>query len=227
VSDFETELLAITGQADDAHDIRAVVGRCFFYDFDGYPIRLWEGTGVLTTTFGVGDAMVTPAGTLAANEWLGTYDANGENRHAAPQIQDSRDGASPRLQFGIPHLDRATFDALKADQALVKERDLTIYNAIFGVGEGLRPQTPIRFAARLAMKGVTFSRQMDGDPANPVMIYSASVLCATGEEGRSRIPGATYTDTAQRERARVLGLSSDSGCSFVAGNSQRTYRVGG
>lgn len=227
MSDFATELLRITESADGAADIRAVVARCFFYDFDGYPLRLWEGIGVLTTTLSVGAAFETPHGTVAANEWLGTYDADGQNTHQAPQLPDSRDGASPRLEFGIPSVDEATFNAIKADQSLARGRNLTIYNAIFAHGEGLRPQTPIRFAQRLTMKGVRFARQMAGDASRPVMVYSASVVCATGEEGRSRVPGGTYTDPSQIERARLLGLSSDSGCRFVAFNSNRTFIVGG
>lgn len=227
MTDFKTRLLEITGAADDAHDIRAVVARCFFYDFDGYPVRLWEGHGVLTTNLSVGHAVETPLGTLQANEWLGTYDADGNNRHEAAQLQDARDGASPRLSFGLPHIDRETYEALKGEQALAQGRDLVIYRAIFGVGEGLRPQTPIQFAARLTMKSVNFSRRTSGSPENPMVSYSASVLVASGEEGRSRIPNATYTDTAQRERARQLGVTSDSGCVYVARNSQRTFIAGG
>ncbi|MBN8292802.1 hypothetical protein JI664_12580 [Rhodobacter sp. NTK016B] len=190
-------------------------------------MRLWEGQGVLTTTIGAGDPMVTPDGTLAANEWLGTYDALGNNRHEAAQLQDSRDGASPRMKFGLPHIDLETYEALKADQALAKDRDLVIYRAIFGKGEGLRPQTPIQFAARLTMKSVEFTRRMSGRTDSPEMEYSARVLLASGEEGRSRIPGATYTDTAQRERAAQLGVASDSGCVFIARNAQRTFVIGG
>lgn len=227
MTDFATELLAITGSATDAYDIRAMVARCFFYDFDGYPVRLWEGHGVLTTTISVGDPIETPTGTLAANEWLGTYDADGNNRHEAQQLQDARDGASPRLKFSLPHIDAETYAALKADQALAMGRDLTIYRAIFAIGEGLRPQTPIQFAARLTMKSVEFSRTVGGTPESPVTTYAASVLLASGEEGRSRIPNATYTDTAQRERARQLGVTSDSGCVYVARNSRRTFIVGG
>ncbi len=220
-------LLEITGSATDFHDIRAGVARCFFYDFDGHPVRLWEGHGVLTTTLGAGDPVVTPLGTLASNEWLGTYDADGNNRHEAAQLQDARDGASPRIKFSLPHIDMDTYEALKADQALAMGRDLVIYRAIFAIGEGLLPQTPIQFAARLTMKSVEFSRTIGGDPESPVVTYAASVLLATGEEGRSRIPNATYTDTAQRERARQLGITADSGCIYVAKNANRTFVVGG
>ena len=131
---FETVLLELLGTAADAYDIRAGVRRCYFYDFDGYPVRIWDGQGVLTA---------------GGYEWLGTMDADGNNHHTAPQIRDARDGASPRYEFGIPYLDRDTFDAMKADQALAQGRELTIYHALFQIGEGMLPETPLRFTAKL------------------------------------------------------------------------------
>lgn len=205
---FETVLLELLGTAADAYDIRAGVRRCYFYDFDGYPVRLWDGQGVLNA---------------GGYEWLGTIDADGNNHHTAPQIQDARDGASPRYEFGIPYLDRDTFDAMKADQALAQGRELTIYHALFQIGEGMLPTTPLRFTAKLQMMGTQFSEQFSGG----VMMRSATVICRSLEYGRSRTPAGTYTDTAQVERARLLGLGSDSGCSMVAGNAFRTYTVGG
>lgn len=218
---FETVLLDLLGEADDAWDIRATVRRCFFYDFSGYPTRLWEGQGVLTTTTSVGAAL----GQIAANEWIGTYTAEGQNMHSAPELSDDRDGTAPVYDFGIPHIDRDTFDALKADQDLVKGRTLTIYDVIIPVGEGLLPQTAIRFNTRLTMQGADFSEAFqEGEAGEYIRVYSASVSCRSGEAGRSRIPGGTYTDTSQRDRARLLGESADSGCIFVAKNSQRTFK---
>ncbi len=111
---------------------------------------------------------------------------------------------------------------MKADQDLVKGRALTCYRVIVLPTEGLRPGTALQFAYRLTMRGAEFSERMEGGK----MVRSASVLCR-GNDGRARLPNGTYTDAAQQERARVLGLASDSGCSFVAANSQRTYIVGG
>lgn len=219
---FETELLAHLGDATDAWDIRATVRRCFFYDFDGYPTRLWDGQGVLTTTTSVGAAL----GQIAANEWLGTITAEGQNLHSAPEISDDRDGTAPVYDFGLPHVDRATFDALKADQDLVKGRTLTIYDVIIPAGEGLLPQTAIRFNSKLTMQGADFSESFqEGAPGEYVRVYSASVSCRSGEAGRSRTPRGTYTDTCQRDRAALLGISDDTGCIFVAKNSQRTFRT--
>lgn len=209
---FEAELADALGAGGDAYDIRAVVRRCYFYDFDGYPVRLWHGQGRLFA---------------GGQEWLGTIDAGGTDHHQVPALQDGRDGASPRYQFGIPYLDRDTYLALKADQDRAKGRNLTIYRVICLPGEGMRPLTALRFSRRLLMQGVQFSEALEGDMANPVRRYSASVLVASLEYGRTRIPNGTYTDTAQRERSRLLGVASDSGCSFVAANSRRTYVVGG
>lgn len=225
---FATELLALVGTAADAYDIRASVRRCFFYDFDGYPLRLWDGQGVLTTSTGVCGAIIRDDEVqLTASQWIGTFDEAGNNLHQAPAVGDSRDGASPRYEFKIPYMDKATFDAMKADRDIARGRELTCYHALIGPDEGLLPLTPIRFAYRLVIQGTQFAEQMTGDPGNALMVRSASVVCRSLEYGRSRIPNSTYTDTAQRERARLLGITSDSGCAFVAANSRRTFRVGG
>lgn len=209
---FAEELLAATGTAADAFDIRAIVRRCFFYDFDGFPVRLWEGIGKLHA---------------GGYEWLGTFTPDGDNRHQAPATQDARDGASPKYEFSLPYIDRATFLALKADQALAKGRTLTVYHVICLPGEGLRPGTALRFDARYIMQGVQFSEALEGEAPTITRRYSAAVQVSNLEFGRSLIPNGTYTDAAQNFRAQQLGLASDSGCSFVAANSRRTYVVGG
>jgi len=210
---FDATLLALTGTAADAFDIKAIVRRAFFYDFDGHPVRLWDGQGVLQA---------------GGYRWLGTHDANGVNHHKTPAVRDARDGTAPRYEFGIPYLDQATFLALKADQALAQGRNLTCYHALFQVGEGLIPTTELRFDYRLAMRGVRFSESVSGEPGQEQIVRSATVMAKSLEYGRSRVPAGTMTDTAQQERARVLGLASDSGCAFVAANSRRTYiRPGG
>lgn len=213
MSDFATVLLSATGAATDSHDIRAMVRRCFYYDFLGYPVRIWDGEGVLTTTDG--------------NEWLGSIDGNGTNHHRAAAVRDARDGASPRYEFSMPFIDQATYDAIKADQDLATGREMTCYNAIFVSGEGIAPQTPIRFNYRLQIMGVKFGQRAEATGGTTSLTYSASVLCRSLEYGRSRVPAGTYTDTAQRERARIEGYADDTFCSFVAANSNRTYVIGG
>lgn len=226
MSDFETELLAALGGVGDIHDVDVMVRRAYFYDFEDAPTRLWDGIGIMTSTADVGAALTLPDGTvIAANEWVGTLDNNGNNLHRRPRLADPRDGTSPRYEFGIPYLDSATFDALSADQSKVRGRTLTIYRTIFIRGDGLRPVTPIAFAARLEMMGARFDKKLSARGGVMARHYDASVLCRSIEYGRSRFPGGTWTDTSQQARAGLLGLSSDSGCAFVAGNVNRTYKI--
>lgn len=209
---FQSALLDLTGSATDAWDIKAIVRRCFLYDFVNAPVRLWDGQGVLTA---------------GGYDWLGTHDANGRNLHQAPAVRDPRDGTSPRYEFTLPYLDQATFLALKASQTLAAGRDLICYQALFQVGEGLIPTTDLLFSYRLAIRGVQFAERVEGEPASATIIRSASVLAKSLEYGRSRMPNGTFTDTAQQERARQLGVAPDSGCSFVSKNSRRTFIVAG
>lgn len=206
---FETELISALGTADDSFDIKVITRRAFFYDFDGSPVRLWDGQGVLIDSEG--------------NEYLGTIDANGTNHHKTPRVKDPRDGSSPRYEFGLPHIDRATFDAMKADQAIAAGRELTCFNAIFLNGEGVRPSTALKFNYKLIMQATRFEQGVDMTGGSVERRYSAYVACRTLEYGRSKSPGGTYTDVSQNARAALLGVSSDSGCVFVAGNSQRSY----
>lgn len=209
---FSADLINLTGTAADAFDIKAMVRRCFLYDFVGQPVRIWDGQGVLTA---------------GGYDWLGTHDANGRNLHQAPAVRDARDGSAPRYEFGIPYLDQTTFLALKASQALARGRDLICYYALFQAGEGLVPTTALNFAYRLAIRGVQFTERVEGEPGAESVVRGASVIAKPLEYGRSRVPAGTMTDTAQQERARVLGLASDSGCAFVASNSRRTYVISG
>jgi hypothetical protein len=215
---FDDELLAMTGASTDSFDIRAAVRRCYLYDFTGAPVRLWDGQGVLVAD---------------GQEWLGTMDATGINRHRAPTYRDPRDGTAPRYEFSIPFLDRTTHDALKADQALAMGRDMICYNVLCKVGEGLIPTTALRWNYRLAIRGVQFGEHMEGERGRERKVYSASVIAKSLEYGRSKVPAGTMTDTAQRERARVIaeqyGIAAfdDSGCSFVSANSKRTFVLAG
>ena len=213
MSDFETALVAYTGTAVDAYDIKAMVRRCVLFDFDGQPVRLWDGQGRLFTT--------------DDNTWIGTIDANGNNRLGWPTVRDDRDGSSPRYRFELPYMGSETYAALKPLAGLVRDRDLVCYHAIFAVGEGLRPRTPIRFNYRLSMRDVSFEERVEGGLGNMTKVFAASLNAKSLEYGRSRVPAGTYTDTAQNERARRLGLASDSGCAFVADLANRTFTVEG
>lgn len=209
---FDSVLADLLGGASDSHDIRATVRRCWFFDFDGYPVRLWDGQGALVA---------------GGYSWIGTRDAAGNNRLAVDALLDGRDGASPRYTIGLPYIDADTYAALKADQALAKGRRVTCQRVIVLDGEGLRPATPLKFSHRLTMQEVEFSTGWEGRPANPAKVYGAAVICRADDAGRTRAPGGTWSATSQVERARLLGLPSDSGCSFVATNANRTYRIAG
>ena len=206
---FKSVLLEMVGDASDSFDIRVSVRRCYFYDFDGHPVRMWDGIGVLSTSDG--------------NEWMGTI-VDDVNMHQTPKLRDPRDGASLRYEFGLPYIDQATFDAMSADASLVEGREMTIYNVLVKEDEGLRPGTSLGFNRRLVMKGAKFTKGLsDAGAGNVRRTYGAFVLCRSIESGRSKFPGGTYTDTSQRERAALLGVANDSGCAFVAGNANRTY----
>ncbi|WP_372993888.1 hypothetical protein [Sulfitobacter sp.] len=209
---FEAELLNATGGADDTFDIRASTRRCFHYAFKDQDVRLWDGIGVLIAD---------------GHEWIGTVDVNGNNMHKAPTVKDTRDGTSPRYTFSIPYVDRETMEAMRADDDKVKGRSLTCYHVIVKHDEGMRPGTALRFSYRLTMQSANFSDAVEGGPDNLKRVYSPSILARSGEVGRSRTPSGTYTDTSQRERARLAGFASDSFCSFVAANSNRTYTIEG
>lgn len=208
---FADFILAATGDVTDAFDIRVVARRLFFYDFDGHPIRLWDGVGRLYA---------------GGHEWLGTIDGNGTNRHVAPMVRDPRDGTSPAYTFSLPYIDKGTFSALKADQRLATGRDLTCWYCGFLTGEGLRPSPELKFNFRLTIRSTDFSQRLEFDGLETKRVYSASVQCRSLEAGRSRLPSGVYGSSSQAERARLLGLESDSGCDFVAANARRTYVIG-
>ncbi len=207
---FAETLLSLIGDATDSSDIKAIVRRAYLIDVEDNPIRLWEGQGRL---FAGGEM------------WLGTLDANGANHLQSPAVRDDRDGTSPRYEFGLPYVDAEKFAAMKADQDLVRGRDLIGYDVLCQVGEGLRPTEDLQFAFRLAIRSASFDEHYESDEGKDVLIRSVTVLAKSLEYGRSHTPAGTMTDTAQVERARLQGLSSDSGCSMVAKNFKRTFRV--
>lgn len=198
---------AVTGDGD----VIATMRKCYLYDFDGYPTRLWDGEGVLYA---------------GAQEWLGTIGPDGVDYHQVANVTDARDGSNPEYRFGLPYIDLATYDGLRADQALANGRILTCWRAIILPTEGLRPATALTFAWAMTMRDVQFSRRRGGAPGNDQTFYSAQLVCRSVEAGRARVPGGTYTDTAQQERARILGVASDSFCAFVAANARRTMTFG-
>lgn len=218
MSTFFNKLDQYVGTGFDRGDIRAVVRRCYFFDFDGYPVRIWQGHGRLHTEDG--------------NVWLGTQDGAGNDLLQPPRITDGRDGTSPTYEFALSLVDlpgqpaRQTYDALKADQALVRDRPLTIYYALFEVGEGLRPTTPIEFFKELTMQATRFEERPELNGTSLLLRYRATVIAKDGNSGRSSVPGGTYNPSVQRARARQLGLTfDDKGCDFVAGLADRTYQL--
>lgn len=210
MSDFATVLTDQIGDSDVTHDQFITVSRCFFYDFDGYPTRLWDGQGILRT----GDG----------SDWIGTVDSGGNDYHSVPNVDDEREGTSQDYTFSIPHIDETTFEALQSDRSLVNGRNLTCYLAIHQSGEGLRPGSPLRFDYRLEMMGAQFGRSMDLSGGTMTRAYSASVLAKPIGHGRSLVPGGTYTDTSQKLRAQAMGLDGDSGCGYVSSNSTRRIK---
>jgi hypothetical protein len=215
---FYEKLDEIIGSSQDVTDIRATIRRCWFYDFAGYPLRVWQGQGKLFTSDG--------------QEWLGTIDANGRDVHRVPPIQDGRDGSSPTYNMSIDVIDVPGYPAfqiyndLKSEQWRVNGRLLTCHLALFEIGEGLRPQTPITFFKELVMFSPKFSEKVTQDSKGRlVREYKVSVSCKDGNYGRSNVPGGTYADTIQKFRAQEQGVSVDRGCEFVAGLANRTYQI--
>lgn len=218
MSEFSDLLDELMGGGDALDDIRIIVRRLFFYDFNGYPLRIWQGQGKLHTSDGY--------------EWLGTIDANGNDLHKFPAIQDGRDGTSATYNATLNLIDTPgqtamqAYDALKAEQWRVNKRKLTVYMAIFQLNEGLRPATPIAFLKELTMFSPKFSEKIAMDSAGRIMkSYSISVNSKDGNYGRSNVPGNTYSDTVQKEYASSLGVPYDRGCEFVAGLANRTYQI--
>jgi len=218
MSDFYSVLNDYLGMQTDVMDIRAVVRRCWFYDFTDEPVYLWQGQGRLFTSDG--------------REWLGTIDANGSDYHKTPPMQDGRDGSSPIYNMSIPIVDLPgepafqLYEELKANQWRVAGRGLTCYLAIFNQGEALRPQTPLSFFKDFTMFSPQFSEKVDVD-SNGTLIkkYSVSVTAKDNNFGRSNTPRGTYADTIQKERARQLGVTLDRGSEFLGLLANRTYQI--
>lgn len=218
MTEFYSLIDEYLGDSDSVDDIRAVVRRLWFYDFDGYPLRIWQGQGKLFTTDG--------------NEWLGSIDGNMVDHHETSALQDGRDGTSASYTFGlnIPDLPDepawSLFDTIKAEQWRAKMRPLTCYLAIFQQGEALRPQTPIVYFKDLTIIEPRFSEKIESPDGRTLKRnYKVSLLAKDANYGRSNRPNGTYADTVQKRRAAELGVTDDKGAEFLAGLANRTYII--
>lgn len=218
MTDFYSLLDEYLGEDDALTDIRVTVRRLWFYDFLGSPLYIWQGKGKLFTSDG--------------NVWLGTIDPNNRDIHQTPSIQDGRDGSSMTYQFGLTIPDipgkpaLQSYNEIKAEQWRASGRMITCYLGVFKEGEALRPQTPIVFFQQLNMMSVTFNENLapDGN-GGLVREYVINISAKDNNFGRSNIPGGTYTDTIQKQRALDLGVAVDKGCEYVAILANRTYTV--
>jgi len=218
VSEFDDLIDELLGDDDATTDVRVVVRRLWFYDFQDAPLRVWDGKGKLFTSDG--------------NEWIGTIDANNRNVHTTPSVQDGRDGTSATYNMSLLLPDRPgypvgnLYEQLKTEQWRVAGRSLTIYLAVFDVGEALRPQTPIAFFKEMTMLSTKFSEILEpGEDGRPVRKYKTSILAKDGNSGRANVPNGTYADTCQKQRAAELGVTVDKGCEYVASLASRTMQI--
>lgn len=222
MSEFYDYLDEILGSADALTDIRATVRRCWFYDFLGYPFYVWQGKGRLHTVDANG----------VENIWLGSIDANDNDHHKTPRIQDGRDGSSATLEMSLDLIDVPNqpvgelYEALRSEQSRVSGRKVICYLALFKEGEGLRPSIPIIYFKEFIMISPKFSEKIEGDPTQRLTkSYRTSVICKDGNYGRSNVPGGTYADTIQKQRALELGVSVDKGSEYLALLANRTYQL--
>lgn len=218
MSDFYDLIDEYLGDADALTDIRVVVRRLWFYDFDGYSLRIWQGKGRLFTSDG--------------NVWLGTIAQNNVDQHGAPALQDGRDGSSGTYEFSLNIVDLPgepalkLYQEIKADQWRVFGRNLTCYLAVFKQGENLRPVTPIVFFKQLTMMSPKFTEGLQGNSDGSLTrTYKATVLAKDANYGRTNTPNGTYADTCQKQRALELGVSVDKGSEYLGALANRTYTI--
>lgn len=217
MSEFYSLIDEYLGDDNDVSDIRVTVRRCWFYDFVGFPLRVWQGKGKLFTSDGF--------------EWLGTVDANGTDHHNVPSMTDGRDGSSATYTMGLNLIDipgrpaKETYELIKADQSKANGRNVTCYLAVFKENEGLRPTTPIVFFKQLIMMNTKFSEKIEENGGRIIKRYLTQVVCKDGNFGRSNVPNGTYADTIQKERARQQGVALDRGCEYLALLANRTYQL--
>lgn len=191
-------------------DIRAIVRPLYFFDFDGYPVRVWRGQGRLFTTDG--------------NVWLGTIDSAGKDHLTAPGYNDGRDGVSALLSFGMPYIDQETYLALRNERERAHGRRVTRYLAVFQPEEGLRPLTPIDFDTYFYMQSVQFKENITLNGMTMVRQFPVTVTAKNGNAGRSQARRGTYTPTGQRDRAyEMFGIEGDKGCDFIPPLANKTF----
>ncbi len=218
MSEFYDLLNNQFGDDDDLNDIRVIVRRCWFYDFVGYPLRIWQGKGKLFTSDG--------------NEWLGSIDANNVDHHKVPALTDGRDGSSATYNFSLDIIDipgkpiREMYDAIRNEQSRATGRKLTCYLVAWRLeDEGLRPVTPIVYFKELNMMSTRFNEKLTNENGIMVKKYIPTVVCKDGNFGRSNVPGGTYADAIQRQRAKEWGVTLDKGAEFLAVLANRTYTI--
>lgn len=218
MSAFSDYIEEVMGEATSSTDIICTARKCWLYNFKDEPVLLWDGQGNFIDAQG--------------REWLGTMDANGNNMHTTPAIQDGRDGSSAAYTFSIniPQLPGEDvlelYNGLKSDQSLVYGQTLTCYIVIFKEGEGLRPSTPMAFYKEMIMFSPVFSEQLARDSSGIVLkTYTVSIKAKDNNNGRSDTPNRTYADTMQKRRAQELGVALDRGAEYLALLANRTYLV--
>lgn len=215
---FNDLLEEYIGDADSLDDIQVVVRRLWFYDFDGYPVRMWQGQGTLITEDGL--------------EWMGTIDANKKDHHKTPSIQDARDGSSGNYQLSMTIIDtggesaRELYESLKADQWRVANRKVTCYLVVFKHGEALRPTVPYVFFKELRMMRPKFTERPESNGRGGIkLIYQVSISGRDENFGRARRPNRSYADTMQKQHAKELGVAIDRGCEYLATLANKTMQI--
>jgi hypothetical protein len=200
------------GEDASDFDIMAPIVPVYEYDLLNYgPLRMWPGMGTLITE--------------DDREWTGTIDSRGTDHHQVPTPRDGRDGTSARMEFGLPFIDKSTYNAIRLLDEPVAGRTITVYLAILLPDEGLRPSTPLRFQAQYTMKAPLFDTGLVQINGGFVRTYNAKVVARDGYEGRSQAYRGTYSSTCQGERALELGVAVDKGCDFIAALANVTITV--
>ncbi len=185
--------------------------RAWFFDFLGYPFRIWEGNGKCFA---------------AGQEWQGAIKGE-QNYFQAPRLSDGRSGESPLYEFRLGYITKEGYDLLKNDDTVVKDRLIYWYRFYFKAGEYLRPLTAPLLVTTVMMKSRSFKETKVFDPASESIVsnYSVGVRARDGNEGQSEAPYAFVTDTDQNARSAALGVSPDRYARFVPLQINRTIAV--
>lgn len=190
------------GDDEDSADISCPLVPVYEYDLTSGPIRMWPGFGRLHTIDG--------------RKWLGTVDSSGVDHHQAPGPRDGRDGTSAKMTFGLPYIDRETYNQIRLVKEESRDRPVRVYLCVLLPNEGLRPQTPLRFQAEYTLISPLFDSGLTWDEVRFIRRYSVSIIGRDGNQSRALADLGTYTSTGQRDRAAEFGIAVDRGCDFVA-----------